>query len=160
MTTIDQEDRDQLIDRLEGYPSHIYSLIDGVNDDALRQAGPGGGWGAVEILCHLRDLEELFLDRVTLMLDEDNPRLQKVEDSLWPIDRDYINQDPHEAFNEFAEYRRQTVHILDNASLQDWSRTGRHPVFGQITVQAYAERVVQRDEEHERQLLEALNQAT
>lgn len=160
MTTIDQEDRDKLIDRLESYPAHIYDLIDGVNDDALRQAGPAGGWGAVEILCHLRDLEELFLDRITIMLDEDNPRLAKVEDSLWPIDRDYINQDPYEAFNEFADYRRQTVNILDNANLQHWSRTGRHPVFGQITVQEYAERVVERDEEHERQLLEALNQAT
>lgn len=156
MTTIDAEAREDLIDLLDSFRSRLQALVESVTDEQLRAAGPGGGWGGVEILCHLRDLEELFIERVDLMLDEDNPQLEAVEDSLWPIARDYLNQDPFEALEEFVELRRQTVDTLENLEISEWGRTGRHPRLGQITVRDYAERAVERDGEHEAMLLRAL----
>lgn len=159
MTTIDSEERDELIDRLQAFPAQLQERIEAVEDDEdLRRAGPGGAWGGVETLCHLRDLEELFLERLELMLDEENPDIEVVEDSLWPIARDYLSQDPYEAFQEFADYRQQTVELLLEAANSDWQRTGRHPQFGQITIRDYVERVVQRDREHAEMLAAALNQ--
>lgn len=156
MTTIDAEAREDLIDLLDSFRSRLQELVESATEEQLRAAGPGGGWGGVEILCHLRDLEELFIERVELMLDEDNPQLEAVEDSLWPIARDYLNQDPFEALEEFVELRRQVVETLENLEISEWSRTGRHPRMGQITVRDYAERVVERDGEHEAMLHRAL----
>lgn len=156
MTTIDAEAREDLIDLLDSFATRLQDLVEGATEEQLRAAGPGGGWGGVEILCHLRDLEELFIERMELMLDEDNPPLEAVEDSLWPIARDYINQDPFEALEEFIELRRQAVENLENASISDWGRTGRHPRMGLISIHDYAERVVVRDGEHEAMLHKAL----
>lgn len=159
MTTIDSEDREALIDRLQDFPARLQTRLETVEDEkALRRAGPGGGWGGVEILCHLRDLEELFLERLELMLEEDNANIDVVEDSLWPIQRDYLSQDPFEAFEEFVDYRRQTVELLLDTEVADWERTGRHPVFGRITIRDFAERITARDLDHEKQLIAALNQ--
>jgi hypothetical protein len=159
MTTIDQQDRDTLIDTLEQYPARIQSIVADASEAELRKAGPSGGPGAVETVCFMRDFEELFLERLTRMLDEDDPRLTRVEDSLWPIERDYVHQDPLETLHDFIDYRRQVVELLEDLPINAWERTGRHPSLGQLTVRQYAERVVERDRDLERQLLSALGRA-
>lgn len=156
--TIDAEAREDLIDRLQEFPARIQNLITEADEADLKRAGPGGAWGAVEILCHLRDLEELYLERLIAMLEEDGAELEVVEDSLWPIARDYLNQDPLEAFDDFVNYRRQVIDLLDEADNSDWARTGRHAKLGQMTIRDYTEWVVNRDREHEQMLRAALNQ--
>ncbi len=156
MTTIDLEDREDLIDRLEQFPLELDELVAAASDQELKKAGPGGSPGAVEILAYLRDFEELFHDRLVLMLAEDNPRFARVENSLWPIERDYVSQDPLVMLHDFVEYRRHVVEILADLPIADWERIGQHPVMGQITIRYYADRVVERDQEHHEQLLRVL----
>ncbi|MGH9173671.1 MAG: DinB family protein, partial [Vicinamibacterales bacterium] len=70
---IDQDEIDELIDRLREFPDRLRALIANASDDDLARAAPGGGWGPVEIFCHLRDAEELFVERVDRILTEDEP---------------------------------------------------------------------------------------
>ncbi len=156
MITIDLADREELIDRLEQFPLRLDTLIAEATPEALAKAGPGGSPGAVELLAYLRDFEELFHERTSLMIAEDNPRLARVEDSLWPIERDYVNQDPLMTLHDFIELRRQDVAILLDLPVAGWERTGQHPVHGNITVRQYAERVIERDEEYEERLRQLL----
>ncbi|HLT20962.1 MAG TPA: DinB family protein [Thermomicrobiales bacterium] len=156
MTTLDLQDREELIDRLEQFPLRLDEIVSAASDEDLKKAGPGGSPGPVEVLAYLRDFEELFLERLTLMLNEDSPRFTRVEDSLWPIERDYVNQDPLVMLHDFVEYRRQVVEILSSLPPADWERAGQHPVLGQLTVRSYAERVLERDREYEEQLLRVL----
>lgn len=156
MTTIDLQDREELIDRMEQFPLRLAEIISEASDEELKKAGPGGSAGAVEVLAYLRDFEELFLERLTLTLTEDNPRFVRVEDSLWPIERDYVNQDPLVMLHDFVEYRRQVVETLSDLPVADWERAGQHPVLGKLTVRNYAERVIERDQEYEAQLLRVL----
>lgn len=156
MTTIDQQDRDTLIDNLEQYPARIQAIVAEASEEELRKAGPSGGPGAVETVCFMRDFEELFLERITAMIEEDDPRMTRVEDSLWPIERDYVNQDPLETLHDFIDFRRQVVELLEDLPINAWERIGRHPSMGKVTVRQYAERIVERDLDLERQLLAAL----
>lgn len=156
MTTIDLHDREDLIDRLEQFPLRLEELVSAASEEDLKKAGPGGSPGAVEILAYLRDFEELFLERLQLMLAEDSPRFARVEDSLWPIERDYVNQDPRVMLNDFVDYRRQVIETLSDLPVADWERAGQHPVLGQLTVRRYADRVLERDAEYEEQLLQIL----
>jgi len=156
MTTIDLQDREELIDQLEQFPLRLNEIVSAASDEDLKKAGPGGSPGPVEVLAYLRDFEELFLERLNLMLTEDNPRFARVEDSLWPIERDYVNQDPLATLHDFVEYRRRVIEVLSNLPVSDWERSGQHPVLGTLTVRSYAERVVERDREYEEQLLRVL----
>lgn len=158
MTTIDIQDREELIDLLEQTPLLVNELVAEQSDDDLRKAGPGGSLGAVEVLSYLRDFEELFLTRLTIMIDEDNPRIEWVEDSLWPIERDYVNRDPLVMLHEFVELRAQSVQTLVDLPISGWERTGRHPSLGQVTIRRYAELVVVRDQDYLDQLRAALGQ--
>lgn len=156
MTTIDAEEREALIDALRTYPRQLTEIVNAAGPNELKRAGPGGSWGAVEALCYLRDSEEVFITRMTRMLDEQNPTFPVVEDSLWPIDRDYLGQNPQQVLAEFTALRRTSSELLLEASLGDWGRTGKHPLLGQITLRDYAEHVAQRDAEHLRQIRAAL----
>ncbi len=156
MTTIDIQDREELIDALEQMPVTVGEIVADQDEDDLHKAGPGGSLGAVEVLSYLRDFEELFLDRLSAMIDDDNPRLDWVEDSLWPIERDYVNREPLMMLQEFVELRAKSVHILVDLPIGDWERTGRHPSLGQVTIRRYVERVVARDDEYLDQLRAAL----
>jgi len=158
MTTIDIQDREALIDALEGTPLTVNELVSERGDTDLRKAGPGGSLGAVEVLSYLRDLEELLLMRLALMIDQDNPRLEWVEDSLWPIERDYVHRDPLVMLNEFVELRSQTVRILIDLPVADWERTGRHPALGQVTIRRYVEGVIDRDSDYLAQLRAVLGE--
>jgi len=160
MTTIDIQDREELIDLLERTPVLASELVADQSDDDLRKAGPGGSLGAVEVLSYLRDFEELFLSRLTIIIEADNPRLEWVEDSLWPIERDYVHRDPLAMLQDFVALRNQTVQTLLDSPIAVWERTGRHPALGQVTIRRYVERVVQRDGEYIDQLRAALGETS
>jgi hypothetical protein len=134
----------------------LAGIVNAASPADLKRAGPGGTWGAVEALCYLRDSEEVFIARMTRMLEEQNPTFPVVEDSLWPIDRDYLGQDPNQVLVEFTTLRKTSSEMLLEASLSDWGRTGKHPLLGRITLRDYAEHVADRDQEHLRQVRAAL----
>ncbi|MEZ4522644.1 MAG: DinB family protein [Thermomicrobiales bacterium] len=158
MTTIDIQDREELIEQLEQAPLAMEELVADASDEDLTKAGPSGSLGAVEILSYVRDVEELFLGRLHQMIEDDNPRFERVEDSLWPIERDYVNRDPLLMLQEFDELRKQAVQVLLDLPISDWERLGRHPSHGQLTVRRYVERVVERDEEYIAQLKAVLGE--
>ena len=158
MTTLDIQDREDLIDRLEQTPLLANDLVAAASEADLRRAGPGGSLGAVEVLAYLHDFEELFLTRLDQMIAEENPRLEWVEDSLWPIERDYVERDPVVTLHQFVDLRSLTVQTLARLPVADWDRIGRHPALGQITIRRYVERVLERDNEYLRQLRRVLRQ--
>jgi hypothetical protein len=149
---IDSELRDELLDRLRATPARMRTMVDGMNDATLRRAGPDGGWGAVEIFCHLRDWDEIYTERIERLLDEDEPTIPAVDDTLWPIEREYHNQNPRKALDEFAAGRTRLVEILNTLRAGEWLRGGHHPYYGRQTIAWYAEHCADHDQEHIEQL--------
>lgn len=156
MTTIDTESRDKLIDALVEYPARLHELVSGAEDDELTRAGPEGSWGAIEVLCHLRDWERIYVKRVRRMKEEDDPTFEAVDDTLWPIDRDYHAQNPHEVLEDFAEHRSRLVDLLEEMSVGDLSREGHVPRQGRVTIGSYVEHIAEHDREHLQQVRQAL----
>lgn len=156
MTTIDTESRDKLIDDLAEYPARLHELVADPDDDALTRAGPEGSWGVVEVLCHLRDWERIYLERLQRIVDEDEPTFESVDDSLWPIDRDYHAQDPRKVLERFSELRAKLVSLLEGLNAGDWAREGHMPRHGNITIGWYAERIARHDADHLAQVRKAL----
>jgi hypothetical protein len=153
---IDQDDIDDLLDRLREYPDRLRALTADAEDDDLSRAAPGGGWGPVEVFCHLRDLEELFVFRVGRILAEDDPFLPVVDESLWPIERDYASQNARIALEKFAENRAQFTRMLSRLDSPDWHRRGHHAELGEQTVLWYARHAADHDATHEQQVRKLL----
>ncbi len=115
-----------------------------------------GGWGVVEILPHLRDWEEIYLDRAHAIVEQDNPGLPGYDDELWAIERDYRGQDPRATFEHFRQMRADLVGFLRSLAPETWSRRGEHGYYGEITLQWMADHICDHDQEHLRQVRDAL----
>lgn len=157
---IDADAREAWLDRLTACPAAVHDAIVGVPEEALCRAGPDGGWGAVEIICHLRDWDAVYLDRVERILTEHEPHIASVDDSLWPIERGYHEDDPHDALTTFAARRAALTQRLERAGGTHWQRGGRHPQLGWLSIATIVARAAEHDAEHVEQLRAALGQAS
>lgn len=149
--------RDEILHALETFPAEFKRLIlDPSDREALLRPAFDGGWGIVEILPHLRDWEEIYLDRIHAVLTEERPALPGFDDTLWSIERDYRGQDPMETFASLAGLRAQTVSLLAAASPGDWDRRGIHGYYGDISLLWLANHICDHDEEHLQQAKDAM----
>lgn len=153
---IDQDGIDDLIDRLREYPQRLRDVVADRPDTELSRAAAGGGWGPVEIFCHLRDLEELFIERVERIINEEEPYMPAVDETLWPIEREYHAQHPRIALEQFAENRARFTAILSRLDAADWQRRGHHAELGDQTVLWYAQHAAEHDAIHEQHLIDIL----
>ena len=149
--------RDEILHALAHYPSEFKRIVIDPSDRAtLLRPAFDGGWGVVEILPHLRDWEEIYFERATKILSEDEPHLTSFDDTLWSIERDYRGQDPYQTFTELSRLRQQLVELLTNATPDEWQRTAIHGYYGRITLHWMADHICDHDAEHFQQAREAL----
>lgn len=156
---IDSDDIEQMLDRLQEFPQRLADIIRDYDHETLTRAAADGGWGAVEVFCHLRDIEALSVERVERILTEDEPFIQAVDETLWPIEREYDQQQPRIALEQFAELRARFVGMLARLDASQWHRRGYHSEHGEQTVLWYAQHAMEHDAEHERQLVDLLQHA-
>ena len=120
--------RDAILSSLPTAPDDLARLLKDRDLEDLLQPSRDGGWGVVEILAHLRDWEEVFLDRLKTVGNEDNPFLPVQDDELWPIERDYRGRNPKTRLTQFRGRRADTVALLKGLDAGEWDRPARHGI--------------------------------
>lgn len=155
-TSHDGRSPEVIVDALESTVVSLERLISDRSADELQQAARDGGWGAVELLAHMRDWEEISKERVRRMLEEDRPVLEEYDDSLWAIEHEYGTQDGHEVVRQFAGLRRSLVERLRNLDDDEWQRTAVLPSDGEITLMRLMSNLTRQDARHLDQIREAL----
>jgi hypothetical protein len=148
--------REAILSGLTAFPEEMARLMSGQSPETLMRPGSDGGWGVIEILCHLRDWEEIYLDRAHAIVEQERPHLPAFDDELWAIERDYRGQDPHQTFEHFRELRTRLVELLQSLPAEAWARVGDHGLHGEISLQWLANQIVNHDEEHLIQARDAL----
>jgi hypothetical protein len=150
------QSREAILEALAGFLDELSRVLKDQNREALLQPASDGGWGVVEILPHLRDWEEIFLERAHLMVTEENPPLPVYDDDLWALERDYRGQDPYETLEDFRRLREEHVAFLTALQPEAWNRHGLHGHYGDITLQWLENHVREHDHEHLMQIKDAL----
>jgi hypothetical protein len=107
-------------------------------------------------LPHLRDWEEIYLERAQRIVAEDHPHLPGFDDELWSIERDYRGQDPVATMDDFRRLREDHVAFLRGLPPEAWTRPGTHGYYGEITLQWMENHVCDHDQEHLQQARDAL----
>ncbi len=145
-----------LVAELAAFPGELGRAMADRSDETLTRPASDGGWGVVENVCHLRDWEEVFLDRVRAVIERDDAELPAFDDELWAIEHDYRGDDPRRALATFQDHRRKVVRLLEELPQERWARRARHEVQGELTLRRLVEQMLRHDDEHLAQIREAL----
>ena len=124
-----------LLDALRATPEILTSLLKGVSQSqAVTAKGGDENWSVVEVVCHLRDAEEISLQRMKAMRDRENPPITGYDQEALARDRNYQKQDLRTALASFAAFRTEYLAALSTLQPGDWERAGAHNEFGRITI--------------------------
>ncbi len=149
-------DHDPMLERMSRLPDRIRRLIADEPDADLKRAGIGGSWGAVEHIAHLRDFDEVSLDRIEQILQDEDPQLEIFDTDMRAIERDYHAENPRQTVEDFETLREMLVNRLDGLSEEEWQRTARHSGLGTITLETLIRRLDEHDGQHFRAIKDVL----
>jgi len=142
--------------RMRRTPDDLAAAIRGRGDVALSRRPDEKNWAATEVVCHLRDTEELFMTRFQTILAMDEPRFFPLDPDRWAEERQYLRCDPDHALRAFRRRRQESLDVLAGLTPDQWTRGGVHPVRGRMTVRDFVTLMAWHDDNHLDQLRRAL----
>jgi DUF971 family protein len=108
----------------------------GVLDDADAAVRPAPHiWSRLEYACHVRDVHRLFGERVTLMLEQDDPLFANWDQDATAIESRYDEQDPATVSVELVEAAADVAAIYAQVDGDQWQRPGRRSNGSVFTVE-------------------------
>lgn len=137
----------------------IGHIIQDVSADQARTLRDGAdGWSIIEILCHLRDFDEIFYQRALMMLDQDHPLLPGYDHEAMAIERAYQREDLQDTYRILRSSRQRFIQFFESLAPQQWERSGIHPERGSFTMTDAAMQVGLHDLDHLEQITRVLTQ--
>ena len=125
----------QIMEQTLGILTHLLTPVDQTTATTLRDAQDGPhGWTVLEVLCHLRDFDEIFRSRAALIRDEETPRLPGYDHEVMAVAGAYNQQELRAVLAEFTASRRATVALFEGLSDAQWARAGIHPERGPFSM--------------------------
>src|SRR3989337_3664363 len=121
------------IERLRRTADDLAAALKGVPEAIAAKRPAEKAWAAKEVVCHLRDVEELGLNRFQAILANDEPKLLPIDPDAGALDRQYLRNDAGEALSSFGRRRRETLDFLAALKPEQWERAGLHPSRRRLT---------------------------
>lgn len=167
---------EERLTRLQRTPDDLERAIADTPDPELGRRPDARNWSAKEIVCHLRDVEELFQVRFHTILALDEPRILVVGASpndlepwriggpidhpldpvRWAEERQYLRNDARGALAAFQRRRGEVLTLLRSLSQAEWQRGGVHLSRGRLTIADWVASLAAHDDNHLDQLARAL----
>ena len=167
---------DACLDRLQRTPGDLERAISGETDTELARRPDVHNWSAKEIVCHLRDVEELFQIRFHTVVALDEPHIlvlgaspeqlaawriggsigHPLDPVRWAEERQYLRNDTSEVLAAFQRRRAEVLTLLRSLSRVEWQRGGVHLSRGRLTLADWVASLAAHDDNHVDQLRRAL----
>ena len=147
---------DDDLKRMEMTPGDFRATIQGLSDAVLSRRPDDKNWAAKEILCHMRDTEEQFMNRFQNIIAADEPKFITVQAERWASDRQYLRNDGFDALDSFKRRRNEVLEFLRGLKPDQWERGGIHPTRGRMSIKDFVALMAGHDESHLEQLKRAL----
>jgi hypothetical protein len=168
---------EQRLARLARTTDELAAAIRGHADPTLSRRPEPKAWSAKEIICHLRDIEELCMLRYHAMLSMDEPRMFVVgvtardpvafgivggapyplDAERWAQERQYLRNDTAEALDAFRRRRDEALGLLRALTPEQWQRGGLVPTGARVSFGELAAASAAHDDTHLDQLTRALD---
>jgi DinB superfamily len=148
----DIKGRHDTLARIAAAPARLSKALKAFTSDALRRQPEPGKWSPIEIACHLRDVDQLFAERVTKTAFSDRPAFWMMDNGILADKLGYRDADATAVLKEHRRRREDLASLLRSLPHGSWQRTGRHPERGEITIGQLVEILANHDDEHLTQL--------
>lgn len=148
-------ERHGILTRLAGLPGEVRRLVGGLPPALLRQRPEPQRWSMLENLCHLRDYEQLMLERYRRILSEEHPVLRPFDPDATAAARAYAGCDPAWELRELGRLRDLSLQLLGALGRRTWQRRGVHARRGEISIEQLVAHHLDHDATH-RSRLQAL----
>jgi len=137
-----------VLQKLEAGPKGLAAAARGVPDQTARKRPADGKWSIVEHACHLRDVEQLFADRLTKTAFQERPAFWMMDNDRVAEARRYREANVASVVKEFARLRGENLTLLRALPAPAWSRAGVHPKRGDLSIAQMAGLLAAHDENH------------
>ena len=167
---------EERLKRLARTPDDLAAAISGRGATDLARRPDSKNWSPLEIICHLRDIEEICMMRFRTMLAMDDPKVLvvgarpldpaewglmsnefPVDPDRWADERQYSRCDPALALSAFRRRRGESLDLFDRLSPEQWERGCLHPTLGRVTFTGWTALMPVHDDNHLDQLARALS---
>ncbi|MFJ4028375.1 DinB family protein [Paenarthrobacter sp. NPDC089989] len=96
-------------------------------------------WSPVEYACHVRDVFELFGQRLNLMLTQENAAFDNWDQDQAAIDGDYGSSDAGQVADELVTEGEQVAESFARVVQDEWERTGTRSNGSSFTVLTFSQ---------------------
>lgn len=136
----------ELIDELASFPVEFRAASTAAGDP------PDGEWDAAQIVAHVTTGDEFWLQRLNLLIAQDEPFLPEFGSAADDRTAELVRQPMSANLDHFSDLRGQIVSSLMSMTLGDWDRAGTHELHGEQTITDLVEAISDHDAEHLAQL--------
>jgi len=133
----------QLGEQLE----YLHGLLTGLDGSQLARPPAPGKMSLKQMAAHLAHTDELFAERLDLMLTLDEPPLRVIDAALEDLDS-YNRVDLDRVMDDFARNRKRLITRLSGLYPQDWDRCAAHPEYHRYNVQMAVEHLLLHEAHH------------
>ncbi len=141
--------------RSERTPDELAAALRDQSEAVLSKRPDGKNWAAKEVVCHLRDAEELFLLVLKTISTQDGAKFPVPDADKIGAERQYPKADAAEALAEFRRRRAESLRVARGLSAEQWKRSGTIGT-NPMTLDAVAALWAWHDDNHLDQLKRAL----
>ena len=149
-----------LLEGLEHSCKTLAHILADVTQEQARTIRDGAdGWSVLEILCHLRDYQAIFAERIRRILDENMPIFTPYDETArlaMVVENDYANQDLRAIFADYSETRRRMIDLLASLDEEQWRREGRFAVDDVVDLTMPVVHTLLHDADHTEQIARIL----
>lgn len=96
-------------------------------------------WSPTEYACHVRDVFELFGQRVELMLAEDDPEFANWDQDITAVESNYAEQKPAVVSDELVAAGLAAADVFDSIPSSALQRTGRRSNGSRFTIETLSQ---------------------
>ena len=128
-------------------------ILAGLDDEQARSLRDGAdGWSIMEIVCHLRDFDEIFYQRAQMMLAQEHPQLPAYDHEAMASERHYQADSLAEAYAALQVSRARFVDFFKGLTAEQWARGGIHPERDSFSMTDAAMQIPLHDLDHIEQI--------
>ena len=117
----------------------LAEALRGVSPEALSRRADPEKWSAIENLAHLARYHQVFLERIEQILTQSTPAFRGYRaenDPEWPR---WASMPPAQLLTTLSSLRTKLMARLRSLNEEDFSRTGIHSKFGEMTLALWLE---------------------
>ena len=107
-------------------------------DEAVATRTDPAKWSPLEYACHVRDCNNVYIQRVNLMLAHEDPQYPNWDQDATAVEEEYGEQDPGTVIAEVVDTTEAVAALFESVSAEQWGRTGHRGDGSDFTVESLA----------------------